>query len=170
MDPNDQNGPDLETKIEEMRLCIRKAETAKTKAEARIEVLREGGVNVDEWLQEAESLNVQDIQRSASSLSVSTHLRFNETRTSKCTPCRTTRVRTRSTTATSPTVRQRRRPKSTNNRTRTARAANRINSKMQQRSTVSGVGNELVLTHCVWHGIVAHSYRLMSAAVDLVDF
>jgi hypothetical protein len=69
VDPNDQNGPDLETKIEEMRLCIRKAETAKTKAEARIEVLREGGVNVDEWLQEAESLNVQDIQRSASSLS-----------------------------------------------------------------------------------------------------
>lgn len=70
MDPNDQNGPDLETKIEESRHNVRKAETAKAKAEARIEVLREGGVNVDEWLQEAESLNVQDIQRSASSLSV----------------------------------------------------------------------------------------------------
>ncbi|XP_030766013.1 protein nervous wreck isoform X3 [Sitophilus oryzae] len=68
-DPNDPNGPDLETKIEEMKQNIRRAETAKTKAEARIECLRRGGVNVDEWLQEAESLNVQDIQRSASSLS-----------------------------------------------------------------------------------------------------
>lgn len=71
MDPNDQNGPDLETKIEEAKQNIRRAETAKSKAEARIECLRAGGVNVDEWLQEAESLNVQDIQRSASSLSVS---------------------------------------------------------------------------------------------------
>lgn len=70
-DPNDPNGPDLETKIEEMKQSIRRSETAKTKAEARIEYLRKGGVNVDEWLQEAESLNVQDIQRSASSLSVS---------------------------------------------------------------------------------------------------
>lgn len=54
-----------------MKQNVRRAETAKTKAEARIECLRAGGVNVDEWLQEAESLNVQDIQRSASSLSVS---------------------------------------------------------------------------------------------------
>ncbi|XP_072401280.1 protein nervous wreck isoform X3 [Diabrotica undecimpunctata] len=69
VDPNDQNGPDLETKIEEMKQSIRRAETAKTKAEARIECLRGGGVNVDEWLQEAETLNVQDIQRSTSSLS-----------------------------------------------------------------------------------------------------
>ncbi|XP_048523850.1 protein nervous wreck-like isoform X3 [Dendroctonus ponderosae] len=69
-DPNDPNGPDLETKIEEAKQCIRRAETAKVKAEARIEYLREGGVNVEDWLQEAESLNVQDIQRSASSLSV----------------------------------------------------------------------------------------------------
>ncbi|CAG9767480.1 unnamed protein product [Ceutorhynchus assimilis] len=68
-DPNDPNGPDLETKIEELKQNIRKAETSKAKAEARIEYLRKGGVNVDEWLQEAESLNVQDIQRSASSLS-----------------------------------------------------------------------------------------------------
>lgn len=76
VDPNDQNGPDLETKIEEMKQNIRRAETAKTKAEARIECLRAGGVNVDEWLQEAESLNVQDIQRSASSLSVSVITKF----------------------------------------------------------------------------------------------
>ncbi|KAG5898079.1 hypothetical protein JTB14_001784 [Gonioctena quinquepunctata] len=69
VDPNDQNGPDLETKLEELKQTIRRAETSKAKAEARIECLRGGGVNVDEWLQEAESLNVQDIQRSTSSLS-----------------------------------------------------------------------------------------------------
>ncbi|XP_056630578.1 protein nervous wreck [Diorhabda sublineata] len=69
VDPNDPNGHDLETKIEEMKQAIRRAETSKAKAEARIECLRAGGVNVDEWLQEAETLNVQDIQRSTSSLS-----------------------------------------------------------------------------------------------------
>ncbi|KAL3284906.1 hypothetical protein HHI36_019040 [Cryptolaemus montrouzieri] len=72
VDPQDQNGPDLETKIEDMKQQIRKSETSKMKAEARIECLRAGGVNVDEWLQEAEMLTVQDIQRSASSLSVRT--------------------------------------------------------------------------------------------------
>lgn len=71
-DPNDPNGPELEVKIEELKKTIRKAETSKTKAEARIECLRAGGVNVDEWLKEAETLTVQDIQRSASSLSVRT--------------------------------------------------------------------------------------------------
>lgn len=55
-----------------MKQNIRKAETSKLKAEARIEYLRNGGVNVDEWLQEAETLNVQDIQRSTSSLSMRT--------------------------------------------------------------------------------------------------
>lgn len=65
-----------------MKQNIRRAETAKTKAEARIECLRAGGVNVDEWLQEAESLNVQDIQRSASSLSVSNVLKNINTVTS----------------------------------------------------------------------------------------
>ncbi|XP_049819119.1 protein nervous wreck isoform X3 [Aethina tumida] len=69
VDPNDQNGPDLETKIDDLKQTIRRSETSKAKAEARIECLRAGGVNVDEWLQEAETLNVQDIQRSASSLS-----------------------------------------------------------------------------------------------------
>lgn len=42
------------------------------KAEARIECLRAGGVNVDEWMQEAEALSVQDLPRSGSSLSVRT--------------------------------------------------------------------------------------------------
>lgn len=72
VDPNDQNGPDLETKIDDMKQSIRRSETSKMKAEARIEYLRNGGVNVDEWLQEAETLSVQDIPRSASSLSMRT--------------------------------------------------------------------------------------------------
>ncbi|XP_053686877.1 protein nervous wreck [Sabethes cyaneus] len=71
-DPNDQNGPDLETKIDEFRENIRKAETAKCKAEARLECLRCGGISVDEWLQEAETLSVQEMPRSASSLSMRT--------------------------------------------------------------------------------------------------
>ncbi|XP_023704250.1 protein nervous wreck isoform X6 [Cryptotermes secundus] len=72
IDPNDQNGPDLETKIEELKLGIRRSETGKLKAEARIEYLRAGGVNVDEWMQEVDSLSVQDIPRSTSSLSIRT--------------------------------------------------------------------------------------------------
>lgn len=71
-DPNDPNGPDIETKIDEMKQTIRRAETSKMKAEARIECLRAGGVNVDEWMQEAEALSVQDLPRSGSSLSVRT--------------------------------------------------------------------------------------------------
>ncbi|XP_058066145.1 protein nervous wreck [Anopheles bellator] len=71
-DPNDQNGPDLETKIDEFRETIRRSEIAKAKAEARLECLRIGGINVDEWIQEAETLSVQEMPRSASSLSMRT--------------------------------------------------------------------------------------------------
>ncbi|XP_023245872.1 F-BAR and double SH3 domains protein 2 [Copidosoma floridanum] len=71
-DPNDPNGPDLETKMEEMRQAMRKAETAKMKAEARIECLRKGGVNVEEFLQEVDTLSVSEMPRSASSLSLKT--------------------------------------------------------------------------------------------------
>ncbi|XP_043248241.1 protein nervous wreck isoform X1 [Colletes gigas] len=71
-DPNDPQGPDLDTKIDELKHAIRRAETAKLKAESRIECLRNGGVNVDEWLQEVETLSVHEMMRSASSLSVRT--------------------------------------------------------------------------------------------------
>lgn len=74
VDPNDPNGPDLETKIEEFREQIRKAETEKVKSEACFEALRAGGINVDEWLQEAETLGTQEITRSASSLSMRTDI------------------------------------------------------------------------------------------------
>ncbi|XP_055686958.1 protein nervous wreck isoform X2 [Lutzomyia longipalpis] len=72
VDPQDPHGVDLETKMEDFRECVRKAETEKAKAEACIEILRQGGVNVDEWLQEAETLGVQEIHRSNSSLSMRT--------------------------------------------------------------------------------------------------
>ncbi|XP_073974020.1 FCH and double SH3 domains nervous wreck isoform X2 [Rhodnius prolixus] len=71
-DPNDPNGPDIDTKMDELRHIIRRAETAKGKAEARIECLKAGGVSVDEFLQEAENLSVQDLPRSGSSMSVRT--------------------------------------------------------------------------------------------------
>lgn len=71
-DPNDPNGPDLETKIEEFREKIRKSETEKARSEATLECLRAGGVNVDEWMQEAETLGVQELPRSSSSLSLRT--------------------------------------------------------------------------------------------------
>lgn len=74
VDPNDQNGPDLETKMEEFREQIRKAETEKAKAEACFDCLRAGGINVDEWMQEAESLGIQEITRSTSSLSMRTDI------------------------------------------------------------------------------------------------
>lgn len=72
VDPNDQNGLDLDTKIEDLREAIRKAETEKTKAEACLECLKAGGVNVDEWIQEAETLGVQELPRSSSSFSLRT--------------------------------------------------------------------------------------------------
>ncbi|XP_031621009.1 protein nervous wreck [Contarinia nasturtii] len=71
-DPNDSNGPDLETKIEEFREKIRKSETEKAKSEACLECLRIGGVNVDEWIEEAETLGIQELPRSSSSLSMRT--------------------------------------------------------------------------------------------------
>uniref|UniRef100_A0A1B0G7J7 FCH and double SH3 domains protein 2 n=1 Tax=Glossina morsitans morsitans TaxID=37546 RepID=A0A1B0G7J7_GLOMM len=71
-DPNDPNGPDLDTKIEEFRDMIRRSETEKAKAEACLQCLREGGINVDEWVQEAEIIGAQELTRSASSISMRT--------------------------------------------------------------------------------------------------
>lgn len=71
-DPNDQNGPDLDTKIEELAEHIRKSEVLKLKAEAKLECLKQGGISVEEWLQEAETLSVQEIPRSSSDASLKT--------------------------------------------------------------------------------------------------
>lgn len=72
VDPQDPNGFDLETKIENYRESIRKAETEKTKIEACVELLKQGGVAVDQWLEEAQTTVQQEVQRSNSSLSLRT--------------------------------------------------------------------------------------------------
>jgi hypothetical protein len=71
-DPNDQNGPDLDTKIEELAESIRKSEIIKLKSEARLECLKQGGISVEEWIQEAETLSVQEMPRSSSDASLHT--------------------------------------------------------------------------------------------------
>ncbi|XP_054929352.1 F-BAR and double SH3 domains protein 2 isoform X2 [Dermacentor andersoni] len=62
---------DVEQKLEDIRNNIRKAETSKLKAEARLEALREGGVNVDEFLNslDIDALQVDDLSRKGSTAS-----------------------------------------------------------------------------------------------------
>lgn len=62
---------DIELKLEDIRNTIRKAETSKLKAEARLEALREGGVNVDEFLNslDIDSLQIEDLSRKGSTAS-----------------------------------------------------------------------------------------------------
>ncbi|KAK3100409.1 hypothetical protein FSP39_019408 [Pinctada imbricata] len=73
---SDTTSQEVELKIEEMKQHIRKAETAKMKAEYRIELLRTADVNVDEWLAsaQAESLRAEEdeISRTPSQTSVRT--------------------------------------------------------------------------------------------------
>lgn len=71
-DPNDINGPDLETKIDELREQIRKSEVAKAKCEVRLMCLKEGGICIDEWIQEAETMSIQEMPRSGSTVSIKT--------------------------------------------------------------------------------------------------
>ncbi|KAK3577241.1 hypothetical protein CHS0354_030521 [Potamilus streckersoni] len=72
---SENNGQDPETKAEELRQNIRKAETAKMKAEARIEVLRSSDVNVEEWLSSANPDNLcveeEELPRTPSRTSLS---------------------------------------------------------------------------------------------------
>ncbi|KAG5332598.1 BTBDA protein, partial [Acromyrmex heyeri] len=78
-DPNDPNGPDLDTKIDELKHAVRRAEVQnlssihkKRKKNYLFRYATLAIMNVDEFLQEAETLSVQDMPRSASSLSVRT--------------------------------------------------------------------------------------------------
>ncbi|CAI9734471.1 F-BAR and double SH3 domains protein 2-like isoform X5 [Octopus vulgaris] len=52
---SDSAGQDTESQLEELKQNMRRAETAKMKAEARIELLRNIGINVDEWLTNAQT-------------------------------------------------------------------------------------------------------------------
>ncbi|XP_058490089.1 F-BAR and double SH3 domains protein 2-like isoform X2 [Solea solea] len=59
----EQGRLDLELKIEETKENIRKAETIKLKAEARLDLLRQVGVSVDTWLKSAMNQGTVDLER-----------------------------------------------------------------------------------------------------------
>ncbi|XP_069952893.1 protein nervous wreck isoform X5 [Cherax quadricarinatus] len=67
--------PDVEIKLDELRNIIRKAETRKAKAEAKLEVMKEGGIEVEDYTKsvDSDSLGVDldtSLSRSGSMLSV----------------------------------------------------------------------------------------------------
>ncbi|KAG7470948.1 hypothetical protein MATL_G00119280 [Megalops atlanticus] len=73
--PSEQSRNDLELKIEEAKENIRKAETVKLKAEARLDLLRQVGVSVDTWLKSAMNQVMEELEneRWATLPSLTTH-------------------------------------------------------------------------------------------------
>ncbi|XP_041661557.1 F-BAR and double SH3 domains protein 2-like isoform X2 [Cheilinus undulatus] len=61
--PTEQGRLDLELKIEDTKESMRKAETIKLKAEARLDLLRQVGVAVDTWLKSAMNQGTVDLER-----------------------------------------------------------------------------------------------------------
>ncbi|XP_041950022.1 F-BAR and double SH3 domains protein 2 isoform X2 [Alosa sapidissima] len=59
---NEQSNNELELKMEEAKESIRKAETVKLKAEARLNMLREVGVVVDTWLKSAMNQVMEELE------------------------------------------------------------------------------------------------------------
>ncbi|GFX66221.1 protein nervous wreck [Trichonephila clavipes] len=57
---SDQIGPqaELEARIDELRQIIRKSQTSKKKAEARLEAMKEAGVNVEDWVKTSDTDSV----------------------------------------------------------------------------------------------------------------
>ncbi|KAM8853301.1 F-BAR and double SH3 domains protein 2 isoform 4-T4 [Synchiropus picturatus] len=60
--PTEQGRADLEIKIEDTKENIRKAETIKLKAEARLDLLRQVGVAVDTWLKSAMNQVMEELE------------------------------------------------------------------------------------------------------------
>uniref|UniRef100_A0AAR2L3U3 FCH and double SH3 domains 2 n=1 Tax=Pygocentrus nattereri TaxID=42514 RepID=A0AAR2L3U3_PYGNA len=58
----EQNSNELELKMEEARESIRKAETVKLKAEARLNLLRDVGVAVDTWMKSAMNQVMEELE------------------------------------------------------------------------------------------------------------
>ncbi|KAK2870951.1 hypothetical protein Q8A67_023478 [Cirrhinus molitorella] len=58
----DQNNNELELKMDNARECIRKSETVKLKAEARLNLLRDVGVAVDVWLKSAMNQVMEELE------------------------------------------------------------------------------------------------------------
>ncbi|XP_069496195.1 F-BAR and double SH3 domains protein 2 isoform X2 [Ambystoma mexicanum] len=59
----EQNRPELELKIDDVRESIRKAEIIRLKAEARLDLLRQIGVSVDTWVKSAMNQVITDVER-----------------------------------------------------------------------------------------------------------
>ncbi|KAL0994640.1 hypothetical protein UPYG_G00125230 [Umbra pygmaea] len=60
--PSEQNRSDLDLKVEEARENLRRAETVKLKAEARLALLREAGVPVDTWMKSAMNQVMEELE------------------------------------------------------------------------------------------------------------
>lgn len=58
----DQNNNELELKMDDAKECIRKSETVKLKAEARLNLLRDVGVAVDVWLKSATNQVMEELE------------------------------------------------------------------------------------------------------------
>ncbi|XP_075888048.1 F-BAR and double SH3 domains protein 2-like [Nelusetta ayraudi] len=59
---SEQNNSDLETKMEVARQSLRRAETVKAKAEARLDLLRQAGVAVETWLKSAMNQVMEELE------------------------------------------------------------------------------------------------------------
>ncbi|XP_058268282.1 F-BAR and double SH3 domains protein 2 [Hemibagrus wyckioides] len=62
MPQQEQNSSELELKMEEAKESIRQAETAKLKAEARLNLLRDVGVAVDTWIKSAMNQVMEELE------------------------------------------------------------------------------------------------------------
>ncbi|XP_041863770.1 F-BAR and double SH3 domains protein 2-like [Melanotaenia boesemani] len=60
-EPSDQNS-EMETKLEVARQSLRRAETVKVKAEARLDLLRQAGVAVETWLKSAMNQVMEELE------------------------------------------------------------------------------------------------------------
>ncbi|CAJ1063389.1 F-BAR and double SH3 domains protein 2-like [Xyrichtys novacula] len=61
-DSSEQNNSELETKMEVARQSLRRAETVKVKAEARLDLLRQAGVAVETWLKSAMNQVMEELE------------------------------------------------------------------------------------------------------------
>ncbi|XP_029375129.1 F-BAR and double SH3 domains protein 2-like isoform X1 [Echeneis naucrates] len=59
---SEQNNSELETKVEVARQSLRRAETVKVKAEARLNLLRQAGVAVETWLKSAMNQVMEELE------------------------------------------------------------------------------------------------------------
>uniref|UniRef100_A0A3Q2UQB6 FCH and double SH3 domains 2 n=1 Tax=Fundulus heteroclitus TaxID=8078 RepID=A0A3Q2UQB6_FUNHE len=59
---SEQSGGEVETKMETARQSLRRAETVKVKAEARLDLLRQAGVAVETWLKSAMNQVMEELE------------------------------------------------------------------------------------------------------------